>query len=233
MPSQRSKVEIGPREARNYDLALDLLSLGQYPRFIKRAVGKMGVKPGESVLDLGSGTGKNDCFIAQRAGPQGRVIGLDISDVMLSLAVKRCHRYANVSFRKQRIDLPLAYKEEFDKVFVSFVLHGFENDQKLEIIHNAHQALKPGGVFCILDYAEFDLTKERLPFRWIFSHWECQLAVEFLELDIKEMLRSEGFIDFEEELFVRGRVRLLRALKPQSVAYERQTESQTTKLAHV
>ncbi len=72
------------------------------------------VKPGETVLDLGSGTGKI-CFIAaQVVGPQGRVIGVDMTDEMLAVARRNAPvvaerlGYANVEFRKGRIqDLAL------------------------------------------------------------------------------------------------------------------------------
>ncbi len=72
------------------------------------------LRPGETVLDLGSGAGKT-CFVAsQVVGPEGRVIGIDMNDDMLALArrsaveVARRVGYANVSFRKGRIqDLAL------------------------------------------------------------------------------------------------------------------------------
>jgi arsenite methyltransferase len=72
------------------------------------------LKPGETVLDLGSGTGKI-CFIAaQIAGAKGRVIGVDMTDDMLEVArrnapiVAQRLGYANVEFRKGRIqDLAL------------------------------------------------------------------------------------------------------------------------------
>ena len=181
---------------------------------MREVIEKIDIKPGQSILDLGSGTGRNDCFMAEKVGSQGRIVGLDISNEMLSRAWKHCYKYSNISFKKQRIELPLTYKEEFDKVFISFVLHGFENDQKLGIIRNAYQALKVGGAFYILDYAEFDIDRMWFPFRWAFTHWECQLAVEFLELDIKEMLRSQGFSNFGEEFFFKRYLRLLKAAKP-------------------
>ena len=214
MPSARSKVEIGQRGARYYDVFLNLLSLGRYSHFIKEVIQKMAIKPGQSILDLGSGTGRNDYFMARKIGPQGKIVGLDISDEMLSQALKRCCKYANVNFKKLRIELPLAYNEEFDRVFISFTLHGFEDDQKLGIIHNAHQALRCGGAFYILDYAEFDIGRMWFPLRWVFTRWECQLAVEFLKLDIKGMLHSQGFTDFEEEFFLKRHLRLLKAVKP-------------------
>jgi ubiquinone/menaquinone biosynthesis C-methylase UbiE len=83
------------------------------------------VRTGETVLDLGSGTGKI-CFIAsQVVGPSGRVIGIDMTDDMLEVArrnapvVARAIGYANVEFRKGRIqDLALdleALDEELKK----------------------------------------------------------------------------------------------------------------------
>ena len=200
--------------ARYYDTFLNLLSLGSYSHFIKGVIDKMGINPGQSILDLGSGTGRNDCLMAQKIGSRGKIVGLDISNEMLSQSLLRCREYPNMSFEKQRIELPLAYKQEFDKVFISFVLHGFEDDQKLGIIHNAYRALKPGGAFYILDYNEFDLEKVWFPLRWAFTHWECQLAVEFLKLDIKEMLCSQGFTNLEEGFSLKEHLRLLKAVKP-------------------
>jgi len=214
LPSARSKVEIGPAEARYYDLFLNLLSLGSYSHFIKGVVDKMDINPGQSILDLGSGTGKNDCFMAEKVGSRGRIVGLDISNEMLIRARKRCRGYPKVVFEKQRIELSLPYKKEFDKAFISFALHGFEDDQKVGIISNAYRALKVGGSFYILDYAEFDISRMWVPLRWAFAHWECQLAVEFLKLDVKGMLCAQGFTDFKEEFFLRRHLRLLSAAKP-------------------
>jgi ubiquinone/menaquinone biosynthesis C-methylase UbiE len=213
LPAVRSKVEIGSWGAHYYDLLLNVLSLGRYSYFIRQVIKKMGIKSGQSILDLGSGTGKNECFMAEKVGPYGKIIGVDISDEMLRQARNRCYKYPNVLFNKQRAELPLPYKEDFEVVFISFVLHGFENTQKLWIIHNAYEALRAGGSLYLLDYAEFDLGRVWLPLRWAFTHWECQLAVEFLELDIKEMLRSQGFSNFEEEFFFKKHLRLLKAAK--------------------
>lgn len=87
------------------------------------------LKPGETVLDLGSGTGKI-CFIAaQVVGPQGKVIGVDMTDDMLEVAnrnapiVAQKIGYSNVEFRKGRIqDLALdlqALDHELKKLPVS------------------------------------------------------------------------------------------------------------------
>ncbi len=98
------------------------------------------VRPGETVLDLGSGTGKI-CFIAsQVVGPEGRVIGVDMTDAMLEVARRNAPvvaervGYANVEFRKGRIqDLALdlsALEEELQRKPVSDA-NGFLEMQEL------------------------------------------------------------------------------------------------------
>ncbi len=74
--------------------------------------------PGETVLDLGSGTGKIGFIAAQVVGPEGRVIGVDMTDEMLAVARRNAPvvaerlGYANVEFRKGRIqDLALDLEE--------------------------------------------------------------------------------------------------------------------------
>ena len=99
--------------ARYYDTFLNLLPLGSYSHFIKGVIDKMGINPGQSIPDLGSGTGRNDCLMAQKIGSRGKIVGLDISNEMLSQSLLRCREYPNMSFEKQRIELPLAYKQEF------------------------------------------------------------------------------------------------------------------------
>jgi len=208
MPSPRSRVEVGPTVAQHYDFFMNVILLGYYPHLIKKVVDKMDIQPEQSILDLGSGTGRNDCLMARKIGPDGHIMGLDISEEMLNLSRKRCQPYSNIEFREQRIEAPLTYQEEFDKVFVSFVLHGFEDTQKIGIISNAYNALKPGGVLCI-----FDLERLWFPIRRAFIRGECQLASEFLKLDLKKMLSSQGFTTFKEELFLRKHLRLLKATK--------------------
>ncbi len=95
------------------------------------------LKPGETVLDLGSGTGKI-CFIAsQVVGPEGKVIGVDMTDDMLEVARRNAPLvaekigYANVEFRKGRIqDLALDL-EELDKELQSQPIDN--SDRYLEV----------------------------------------------------------------------------------------------------
>lgn len=211
--TQRSHVEVGGWAARHYDLMMDLLLMGLYQAFIEEAIGRMDIRPGDAILDLGSGTGRNICVMMRFLGSTGRVVGVDINQEMLQQARERCQAYPQVSFLERRIEEPLPFHEEFDKAFIAFTLHGFEDEDKERVIANAHRALKPGGIFWILDYNEFDLNRQGLPFRWAFRRFECELASEFLSFDLKGLLACHGFGNFVSHPFLRGYVRLLGAEK--------------------
>ncbi|MEA3402472.1 MAG: class I SAM-dependent methyltransferase [Armatimonadota bacterium] len=207
----RSKVEISGQWAPYYDRLMDVLFLGRYPRFMAQVAARMQVKPGDEILDLGSGTGRNAALMGERTGSGGRVVGVDISERMLHRARRRCDGLPQIRFVKRRIEEPLPFAEEFDAVFISFTLHGFEDRDKRRIIANARQALRPTGSLWILDYNEFDLGKMPWPFRWLFRRLECELATEFLTLDLRQMLTAGGFGRFTSHEFVYGYVRLLGA----------------------
>jgi ubiquinone/menaquinone biosynthesis C-methylase UbiE len=211
--SQRSHVEVGGWAARHYDLTMDLLLVGRYQAFIEQAIKRMDIRRGDAILDLGSGTGRNICVMLKFLGPTGRVVGVDISQEMLRQARQRCRAYPQVSFLNRRIEELLPFHEEFDKAFISFTLHGFEDEDKERVIANVHRALKPGGTFWILDYDEFDLDRQWFPLRRAFRRFECELASEFLSLDLKAMLAGHGFGNFVTYPFLRGYVRLLGAEK--------------------
>ena len=125
------------------------------------------VKPGETVLDLGSGTGKI-CFIAaQVVGPEGRVIGIDMTDSMLEVARRNALivadriGYANVEFRKGRIqDLALDLERPgrilvadsaVDVVVSNCVLNLVEAHAKKQLFLEIFRVLKDGGRAVISD----------------------------------------------------------------------------------
>ena len=208
-----SKVEIGGFEARHYDLLMNLITAGTYPFFIRRVVRDMAIQPKEAILDLGSGSGRNACLMARHLSDAGRIVGLDIGVEMLAQARRRCRHLPNVTMEKQRIEETLHYREEFDKVFTSFVLHGFVQEDRLRIVGNVYRALRPGGQFLILDYDEFEPEQSFWPVRYAFRHLECPLATDFVRRDWKAVLREQGFGHFLVYRYYLGYVRLLGAEK--------------------
>lgn len=110
-----------------------------------------GIKPGDTVVDLGSGAG-NDVFIARReTGDTGRVIGVDMAEDMLQRANANLAKlgYTNVEFRLGDIeDIPLA-NDTADVVVSNCVMNLVPDKQKAYT--ETYRILKPGGHFSISD----------------------------------------------------------------------------------
>lgn len=207
-----SKVEVTGLEARYYDLLMNTITAGTYPFFIRSAIREMQIQPGDNILVFGAGTGRNMDLMDKYLSGKGRIVGLDVGLEMLEQAQRRFADHPYLTIEKQRIEEPLLYQGEFDKGFISFVLHGFVQEDRLKIIDNARRALRVGGEFIILDYNEFDLKKSPWPVRFVFK-MECPLATDFIGLDLQAILREQGFDGFRVHRHYLGYVRLLAARK--------------------
>jgi ubiquinone/menaquinone biosynthesis C-methylase UbiE len=208
-----SKVEVVGAEARYYDLLMNVITGGTYPFFIRRVIRDMRIRPADAILDLGAGSGRNACLMARYLSGEGRIVGLDIGPEMLEQARRRCQHLPNVTFEKRRVEESLPYQGAFDKVFISFVLHGFVQEDRLRIVDNVHRALRPGGQFLILDYDEFEPEQSVWPVRFAFRRIECPLATDFVRRNWRAVLREQGFDDFQVHRYYFGYVRLLGAEK--------------------
>jgi arsenite methyltransferase len=110
-----------------------------------------GIKPGDTVLDLGSGAG-NDAFVARRlAGEKGRVIGVDMTEAMIARADANNAKagYANVEFRLGEIENMPVDSDSVDVVLSNCVLNLVPD--KGRAFAEIMRVLKPGGHFSISD----------------------------------------------------------------------------------
>jgi len=208
-----SKVELQGFTAKFYDTILNTISFGVYGDFIKNAIESIGINGNDKLLDFGAGTGRNALLMNKYLSAEGEIIGLEISDEMIEQFNQKFENISNIKILNKRIDKSFELEEKFDKVFISFVIHGFPHEVRTEIIKNAYNNLKEGGEFVILDFSEFIVKEMPLYARIPFTTIECKYAFDFVERDWKTILSEFGFGNFSEKFFIKDYVRLLKAEK--------------------
>ncbi len=212
MPA-RTKVEVKGFEARHYDSLMNLITLGKYAGFIRQAIADLQLPTGAVVADLGAGTGKNAELMLPYLGERGKIYALEIGEEMKAQLRQRQERFPQIELIDQRIEQPFTLPQPADTVFISFVLHGFEQPDRLNIIRNALNNLKNGGEFCILDYNQFDVDAAPWYVRLAIRKVECELAEDFINRNWPAILKEAGFQHTRQTTYFRGYVRLLCARK--------------------
>lgn len=151
------------------------------------------LKPGETVVDLGSGGGF-DCFLAaDKVSPGGRVIGVDMTPEMIGKARRNAQKAQapNVEFRLGEIEhLPVA-DNNADIILSNCVIN--LSADKIQVYKDAFRVLKPGGRLAISDIlATAPLPPEIQQNLALVS--ACVGGAATLD-DTREMLESAGFVD--------------------------------------
>jgi len=153
------------------------------------------LKPGETVLDLGSGGGF-DCFLAaQQVGDSGRIIGVDMTPEMISKARKNARKgdYANVEFRLGEIEHIPAADESIDVIISNCVIN--LSPKKLDVFKEAFRILKPGGRLAISDVVATAPLPPELKNDLVLLSACVSGAASVAE--ITEMLQDAGFQDIQ------------------------------------
>jgi len=151
-----------------------------------------GVREGDVVLDLGSGAGLDLLLAAQKAGPTGRVIGVDMTDEMIARAREniRAANLTTVEVRKGIIEELPVESGSVDWVISNCVIN--LSPEKEKVFREIARVLKPGGTMLVSDIMARDLPAEMLAIPVLYS--SC-IAGAISEVDYLEGLREAGLAE--------------------------------------
>ena len=155
------------------------------------------LKPGEVVLDLGSGGGIDVLLSAKRVGSSGRAYGLDMTDDMLALARENQRKAGveNIEFLKGEIEnIPLP-DNSVDVIISNCVINLSADKDK--VLREAVRVLKPGGRFAVSDV----VVRGEVPadVRRSMELWVGCIAGALEEVDYRKKLAAAGFDDIDIE----------------------------------
>jgi len=153
-----------------------------------------GVREGETVIDLGSGAGIDVLIAANKVGPTGQAIGIDMTDEMIERARANIAKAgaANAEIRKGIIEELPVDASTADWVISNCVIN--LSPEKPRVFAEIHRVLKPGGQFSISDIVANDLPE------WALQHaalYSACISGAVSEDDYLQGLRDAGLTDIE------------------------------------
>jgi ubiquinone/menaquinone biosynthesis C-methylase UbiE len=197
------------RWATYYDFVTNLMTLGQAGRLRKATVDHALIKPGDSVLDVGCGTGEVTLPAKNRAA-HGKVYGIDPAPEMITVARKKAARRGlDIDFRVGVIEALPFPDSSLDVVTSSLMMHHLKEDLKVRGLAEIYRVLKPGGRLLIADFMRPTGAFLNHLFIAFTRHQGLQKGIE----DLQGLLRNAGFgqiTQSEKKVLVIG---FLRAVK--------------------
>ena len=155
------------------------------------------LRPGETVLDLGSGGGIDVLLSARRVGPTGHAYGLDMTDQMLALARKnrKAAGVTNVEFLKGTIEAVPLPDASVDVIISNCVIN--LSSDKDRVFAEARRVLKPGGRLAVSDVVRRREVDDNL--RRSLELWVGCVAGALEASDYRRRLAAAGFVDIDLE----------------------------------
>lgn len=140
-----------------------------------RLLDALGIKPGDTVADVGAGVGYFSLRLAQRVGPEGRVLAIDIQKEMLAMLAKNQRRAGLRNIRRilSTVTDPKLPEGEVDLVLMVDVYHEFSHP--VEMLDGIRRSLKPDGRVVFVEYRGED---PRVPIKLLHKMTEKQVRRE-------------------------------------------------------
>ncbi len=171
----------------------DLIAAPSERRFRQVGLHMLAARPGETVLEIGSGTGGNLISLGKDVGEQGLVVGLDLSPRMLTVSRQKLERAELLGqtalVRADGACLPFA-PASFDALFMAFVLELFDTPEIPRVLAGCSHALRPGGRLVVVSLLKQNAPVVRL-YEWI--HERFQSLLDCRPILPRQMIAAAGF----------------------------------------
>jgi demethylmenaquinone methyltransferase / 2-methoxy-6-polyprenyl-1,4-benzoquinol methylase len=216
------------RIAGTYDLLNDCMTGGMHRWWKQQACRSLKLQPGDTVLDVCTGTGDLAFILSKIVGPQGQVVALDFSEEMLAIAHKRFSKAANITWvQGDALNLPFE-TDRFQGAIISFGLRNVSSVP--QTLSEMARVIRPGGRVVNLDTA----SDCQNPLFWLYFskvmpalgrilsqdqdayRYLCQSARTFeTPAGIAAHLQELGLLETHIQRFALGSVSLQSGIKPE------------------
>ena len=165
-----------------------------------------GLKSGEIVLDLGAGAGVDVFLAANKVGPTGRVIGVDMTEEMVQKAkdIASAHGYRNVDFRLGEIERLPVEDESVDAIISNCVIN--LSPDKAKVFAEAYRVLKPGGRLTVSDIVSEGTLPDEI--KSDPDAWACCIGGALEQREYLGKIKEAGFKDVQvvssREFYIEG-----------------------------
>lgn len=171
----------------------DLLAEISERKFTEMGLRELNVQEGETVLEIGFGTGHSLVTLAQQAGLTGKISGIELSEGMLQVAGERLRK----SSLSNRVELhcsdaaSLSFPDQaFDVVFMSFVLELFDTPELPLVLRECQRVLKQSGRIGIVSLSKKETAAVRI-YEWFHKHFPA--LVDCRPIYTSQSLEEAGF----------------------------------------
>lgn len=219
--------------AADYDKMNNVISFGSHIAWRNYTMKQMGIKPGQTALDVACGTGDWTIALAQTIGPEGKVIGLDFSQNMLDIGAYKISqkKVDNIVTLVNGDAMKLPYEDNtFDFVTIGFALRNVPDIQT--VLNEMARVVKPGGKVVSLEVSKPPFKPYRQLFylyfykilpliaKWTINKyeqyaWLPQSLTNFPDSrELATMFQKAGLDPVQVKLFMGGVAALHMGTKP-------------------
>ncbi|MEW5986417.1 MAG: class I SAM-dependent methyltransferase [Chloroflexota bacterium] len=184
-------------------------------RFKRPLLDQAKIQPGQTILDLGCGTGTLT-IQAKRHQPEAEVFGLDIDPRILQRARLKAQAVrVAITFDQGAADLMPYPDQFFDRILSSLVIHHLTTSQKQQAMNELYRVLRPGGELHLVDFGRPRSLYARLLGWFIASQEEAADNIQGLLPGMMEQAGLHDVVETNQFTTILGGLSLYRARKPE------------------